>query len=260
MLSSARVLERRPQGPARHDPPALPARWSAEALLISCSCSLSMPVTRSKRGERQRPLSTTTVTPSIVKLDSAIGVARTTRLSPPGDGLRSQSDEAALGDFDALDDELATNCLINNSRINRPDRFVLGLGRQISVEREDNGGWTSHFAQQIFHLANLADALIRFCFLFFFPAAAIVIFRLSDSAEVDGRVAGGRRACGRRNSPGRNTRTSPRSSSSALTTARATAFSSSPRPDAGDPTNLRARIISSQGQRSQANRSERVSI
>jgi hypothetical protein len=47
-----------------------------------------MPEARSYSGARLKPASTTTRTPSMVRDDSAMGVARITRLMPPGSGLQ----------------------------------------------------------------------------------------------------------------------------------------------------------------------------
>ena len=62
--------------------PARPRRWSAEAREMRTSCSRSMPDAASKRGARAQPPSTTTRTPSIVRLDSAMGVDSTIRRTP----------------------------------------------------------------------------------------------------------------------------------------------------------------------------------
>lgn len=57
--------------------PALPALWSAEDLEIGSVTSFSTPLLASWRGTRERPESTTEVTPGTVSEDSATGVERT---------------------------------------------------------------------------------------------------------------------------------------------------------------------------------------
>ena len=71
--------------------PARPARWSAEARETRTVSSRVSPVAGSYFGSRDRPLSTTTRTPSMVSEVSAMDVASTILRRPAGAGLIAAS-------------------------------------------------------------------------------------------------------------------------------------------------------------------------